>query len=140
MYVSAALQPVVVASFCEMLDFFPTTFGFAFLVLMPVGLLLAFFLDPTSDVWVANRALFMGIWFLYNFFGRNIVQALLSRYSVLYQGMDPAIKRQDANFVVFMVGSVSLWVPAGVFLSFQVFRLGPVDYMPLYGGARHVLC
>lgn len=65
---TVSLQRAVVAAFCEMLDFC-TTFGFAYSVLVPAGLLITFLLDPTSDIWVANKALFMGVWFLYNFFG-----------------------------------------------------------------------
>jgi len=129
------LQPAVVAAFCEMPDLC-TTFGSAFfLVLVPAGFLVAFLLDPTSDIWASNMALFMGIWLLYNFFGTDLVERLLSRKSVLFNGMESSIKRQDAFFVVFVVGSLFLWAPAGAILTIRVLRVGPVEYISLYGGA-----
>lgn len=60
------LQIAVAAAFRKMSDFL-TTSGFAFLVLIPASLLGGFLSDPTSDVWVDNRMVFTGVWFLYNF-------------------------------------------------------------------------
>lgn len=128
----------MVAALCEMLDL-STMVGCAFLVLTPLGLLVTFFRDPTSGVWVNNMALFTVVWLLYSFFGRNLVESLLSQYSTLYQGMDSAIKLQDANFVGFLVASVLFWMPAGAFLSFHVLNLGPVGFIPLYGGITRCL-
>jgi len=116
-----------------------TFFGVAFLVLVPVSLLGGFLNAPASEIWNDNRALFTGGWFLYNFFGRNIVEAILSRYSVLFQGMKPALKRQDATILTFAVGSVLWCIPAGGTLVFFLFRLGPLAFIPRYGSVTRCL-
>lgn len=36
--------------------------------------------------------------------------------------------------VAFLMGSLVLWMPAGAMLTVRMLRLGPVEYMPLYGG------
>lgn len=89
------LQLATVDFFHEMLNLC-TTSGSALLVLVPASFLVDFLFDRTSGIWANNTTLFMGIWFLYNLFGVNLIERVLSRYGVMYEGMNSAIKRQDA--------------------------------------------
>ena len=113
--------------------------GVAFIVIVPLTLLLIFFSNPKSEIWEDNRELFSGIWFFYIYIGTNIIEHVLSEYSSLFSSMTFSMRRQDANHIMKFASNMLLFLPAGVKIVSEVFRLGPEEFVTGYSGVTRCL-